>query len=263
MLTMIRSYVLALLLVITALLTTVFLWPAMFRRDWALFVTRHWGGQLLFLMKLICGLDYRVEHEERIPAGPALIASNHQSMWETFAISWVLKKPCFVLKKELLSIPVFGWWFRACDFIAIDRKAGASSMRLMLEAAQARLDDGYQIVIFPEGSRLPPGETGPFHPGVAGLYRGVETGCIPVAHNSGDYFIHPGVRREPGTITLSFLPKIGPGLKRGDFLKQLKQEIDTEALRIHHMGAAARETRTGGNSAEISAPSGVESEKEQ
>lgn len=232
MLTTLRSAVYGILLPLSALVTGLICLPSLLRRDWAMAVCKWWGALALGLLKVVCGTDYRIEGRDHMPDGPALLAVKHQSMWETIALAVLLPNPCFVLKKELIGIPVFGWWCRAAGFIAVDRDAGANAMRQMLEAARARLDDGCQILIFPEGTRVPPGETGTYHPGVAGLYKALGTRCVPVAHNSGLFYRYPGMRREPGTITLSFLPPLEPGMKRPQFLAEIKSTIETEALRL-------------------------------
>ncbi|MBD0426132.1 1-acyl-sn-glycerol-3-phosphate acyltransferase [Aquisalinus flavus] len=217
---------------LSALVTGLVCLPSVLRRDWALAVCKVWGRLALGMLKVVCGTDYRIEGRGNMPDGPALLAVKHQSMWETIALAVLLPNPCFVLKKELIAIPVFGWWCRAAGFIAVDRAAGANAMRQMLDAARERLDEGCQILIFPEGTRIAPGETGTYHPGVAGLYKALGTPCVPVAHNSGLFFRYPGIRREPGTITLTFLPPIEPGMKRSQFLAEVKSAIETEALRL-------------------------------
>lgn len=235
--TQFRSYLFAILLMASAVITTLIGFPTFVKKEWALKGTQLYGALVLWLAKVVCGLDHRVEGRGNIPLGPVLFASNHQSMWETFALASELEKPCFVLKKELLRMPIFGWWFAAAGFIAIDREAGANAMRQMLETAQARVADGFQIVIFPEGTRVKPGETVPYHPGVAGLYRALGVPCVPTAHNSGLFWHDPGITRLPGTITLAFSQPIAPGLKRAEFLTRLKDEIDTSATAFSKLEA--------------------------
>jgi len=232
MLTTLRSAVYGILLPLSAIITGLVCLPSLLKRDWALAVCKWWAKLTLGMLKVVCGTDYRIEGRGNMPTGPALLAVKHQSMWETVALTILLPNPCFVLKKELISVPVFGWWCRAAGFIAVDREAGANAMRQMLETARERLEEGCQVLIFPEGTRVPPGETGTYHPGVAGLYKALGTHCVPVAHNSGLFFRYPGIRRESGTITLTFLPPIDPGLKRPEFLNQVKSAIETEALRL-------------------------------
>ena len=232
MLTSLRSAVYGVLLPLSAVFTGLVCLPSLLKREWALAVCQWWGGFALGMLKVVCGTGYRIEGEHNMPDGPALLAVKHQSMWETIALAAILPKPCFVLKKELIAIPVFGWWCRAAGFIAVDRAAGANAMRQMLDTAQDRVAEGCQVLIFPEGTRVAPGETGTYHPGVAGLYKALGTQWVPVAHDSGLFFRYPGIRREPGTITLTFLPPIEPGLKRPVFLSRIKDAIETESLRL-------------------------------
>lgn len=229
MLITLRSAICGVLMPLTAMLTGTLCAPSLLNRIWALRVAQWWGGFALWQLKVICGLGFTVKGRDNLPTGPALLAAKHQSMWETIALARLLPKPCFVLKKELLNIPFFGWWCRAAGFIAIDRAAGAGAMRDMIDKAKARLDEGYQLVIFPEGTRTAPGSEARYHPGVAGLYRTLDVPCVPVAHNSGCYFHHPGIRREPGAITVSFLEPIEPGLKRPAFMETLRERIEPEA----------------------------------
>ncbi|MEM8986770.1 MAG: lysophospholipid acyltransferase family protein [Pseudomonadota bacterium] len=193
-------------------------------RLWARFVIAGLGG--------ICGLGYDVRGAENIPAGGAIVAAKHQSMWETVALLFLLPKPTIVLKKELLAIPIYGWWAARAGHIGVDRKGGASALRAMRRAAAARVAAGGQVVIFPEGTRTAPGTAPPYKPGVAGLYAAVDAPCTPVAHNSGLYWRHPGIERRPGRIAISFLAAIPEGLDRKPFLAALRAEIDAESERL-------------------------------
>ncbi len=202
--------------------------PALlFGRDAANAVIKVWVKSILWALKIFTGVSHRVEGEEHIPEGGALVAVNHQSMWETLAIFVLLPRPVFALKKELTRIPVYGWWTLAAGHIAIDRSAGAKALRAMRKAAAERIAEGCQVVIFPEGTRMQPGETAAYHPGVAAIYTASDAPCIPAAHDSGLYWRHPGIDKSPGVITLRFLPPIEPGLDRKTFLRELKGRIDS------------------------------------
>lgn len=185
-----------------------------------------WARLALFGLKWIAGVSYRIEGAENLPQGGALIAANHQSMWETIALYALAPKPVMILKQELTRIPVYGWWALAAGNITIDRKGGAKALRAMTRAAKAHAEAGHQIVIFPEGTRSAPGARARFQPGVAGVYLAANAPCVPAAHDSGRFWRHPGGEKIPGVITLRFLPAIPPGLDRKVFLRELQSRIE-------------------------------------
>lgn len=190
-------------------------------------VIRFWVQTVLAALKLFAGVSHRIVGKEYMPKGAAIVAANHQSMWETLILLSILPKPIMIFKKELVRIPVYGWWALPAGHIAVDRKGGAKALRHMRDKAAQRLSEGCQIVVFPEGTRVAPGDTAPFHPGVAGIYTANEAPCIPAAHDSGRFWHFPGIDKTRGEITLNFLPPIKPGLDRKSFLKTLKTKIDT------------------------------------
>ena len=190
-------------------------------------IVKLWSKSLLFAARFLCGVRFRIEGAENIPKGGALIAANHQSMWETVAIFSLLDKPAVVLKKELLKIPVYGWWAKR-NAITIDRGSGAKAIRTLKKETCERLKRGEQIVIFPEGTRGPPGELGVLQPGVAAMYMAVNEPVIPAVHNSGRYWKNPGPIKIPGVITLRFLKEIPAGLPRNQFMKALKTALSTD-----------------------------------
>lgn len=201
--------------------------PALlFGEDAARAVIKLWARMVLGALKIFTGVGWRVEGAENLPRGGAIVASNHQSMWETLVFFLLLEKPVMILKSELLRVPLYGWWARPAGNIAIDRKGGAKALRAMQKAAAEKIAAGGQVVVFPEGTRTPPGETKPYHPGVAGIYSKSNAPCIPVAHDSGRFWRHPGIKKTPGEITLRVLPAIPPGLDRKAFLAELQDRIN-------------------------------------
>ncbi|HEY9163150.1 MAG TPA: lysophospholipid acyltransferase family protein, partial [Magnetovibrio sp.] len=142
--------------------------PAM---QWGL---KLWSACAMWVLKVVVGLRWEVKGLENLPDRPCIFASKHQSAWETGIFYQVVTDPSYILKKELLSIPFFGWYIARGGAIAIDRKAGASALKLMIGGAQDRLARGQNVVIFPEGTRAAPGKPGTYHPGVAALYKGVD-----------------------------------------------------------------------------------------
>lgn len=184
-----------------------------------------WARAALLGLGLIAGMRHRVEGREHIPTGPALVACNHQSMWETISLFALLPNPVMVFKKELLDVPVYGWWGKAGGNIVVDREAGARAIRALNREAAARLAEGAQVVIFPEGTRASVGERLAFQPGVAGIYRHADVPCVPVAHDSGRFWRHPGPERRAGVVTIRFLPPIPPGLARDEFMRRLETSV--------------------------------------
>ncbi len=192
-----------------------------------------WCRGLIGLARVCCGLRWRLEGAAYLPQGPAIIAAKHQSAWETLAFHVLLNDPVYVLKRELLALPLVGWYLRRTGMIAIDRSAGASALRRMLPAARAALDRGSQLIVFPEGTRTPPGSRRRYQPGIAALYeRAGEVPVIPVAVNSGLYWGRQKFLKYPGLITLEVLPPVPQGLTRTAFLAELEQRIETATDRL-------------------------------
>ena len=198
-------------------------------RRWVQAAGALWIDGTLGLLKFLVGIDYRVDGAEHLPHEPAIYAAKHQSAWETLFLSRYLNFPAFVLKKELLSIPLFGWYMRKSGMIAVDRKAGASALRQMARQASETLAAGRSILIFPEGTRVAPGQTRPYQPGVAALYTQLKVPVVPVALNSGLYWGRRAFIKKPGTIQVEFLPPIPPGLDRKGVMKELENRIETAA----------------------------------
>jgi len=197
------------------------------------FIPRFWTGSLLFFARIFCGITHEVRGGGHIVRGPAIYAMKHQSAWETLALWHILPEPVFILKKELLTIPIFGQYLAASPIIAIDRKAGQKAIASMLEQARGHLAKGRQIVIFPEGTRIKPGETGKYRSGVAALYEAFpDVPLIPVALNSGLYWGRNSFVRKPGEIIIEFSSPVPAGLERGAFLETLKEIIETASKKL-------------------------------
>ena len=188
-----------------------------------------WIDGTLWLLKHVVGIDYRITGAENLPSTPAIYAAKHQSAWETLFLSRYLNFPAFVLKKELLSIPLFGWFLKRAGMIAVDRKGGASALRQMARQASETLEGGRSILIFPEGTRVAPGETRPYQPGVAALYTQLKTPVVPVALNSGLFWGKRAFLKKPGTIVVEILPPIPPGLDRKALMRELEGRIEPAA----------------------------------
>jgi 1-acyl-sn-glycerol-3-phosphate acyltransferase len=197
--------------------------PRYWSRAWLrLYISITWFG-----LRWICGVSFEVRGQAHIPAGGALIASKHQSMWETLAFWSIVPDPAIILKRSLIYMPFFGWFALKLKNINVDRSAGAKALRKMLKDASMRAGEGRQILIFPEGTRVDPGENPTYKSGVVGLYQFMKVPCVPVALNSG-VFLEPycGLRR-PGKIIVEFLEPIEPGLDKADFMERLHTSIST------------------------------------
>ncbi|NND48615.1 MAG: 1-acyl-sn-glycerol-3-phosphate acyltransferase [Rhizobiales bacterium] len=187
---------------------------------------KSWTVTISHLARLICGIDYEVRGAEHIPHGAAIVASKHQSAWETLSFVHILPDPSFVLKKELTRIPLFGWFTIKFGNLPLDRSGGGKALRMLLISAREVAAAHRQIVIFPEGTRRDPGATPDYHRGVIALYRALNVPCVPVALNSGHYWPAHGGRRRPGRIVVEFLPPIPPGLGGDAFLAALTERIE-------------------------------------
>jgi 1-acyl-sn-glycerol-3-phosphate acyltransferase len=211
------------------------IWLLVMPRSWSRAVYRFWLALVFGGLKIICGQSYEVRGRENLPKGGALIASRHESMMETQAFWQILDDPAIILKKELAWLPVFGWFAMKLGNIVVDRGAAAKALRKMLRDARSRAEDGRQILIFPEGTRMKPGEFTELKPGVAGLYGAMNVPCIPVALDSGEYWAGRGIVRRPGKAVIQFLEPIAPGLSRDDFMRTLQSRIEqgTRELRAN------------------------------
>ncbi len=222
-----RSIVYTVLIALVAVIMTLVFLPTLFMGEKiARNTIKMWARFAMWAMPLLTGVSYRVEGRENIPAGGALIVANHQSLWETFALQVLLSQPSVILKKELLRIPVYGWWAKRSGNIVINRDGGARELRRLRDEAAARIESGAQIVVFPEGTRVPPGEIAPYQPGVAGIYLATGAPCVPIAHDSGRYWRKLGGGLKPGVITVHILEPIPPGLDRRTFQQLIKTRIN-------------------------------------
>jgi 1-acyl-sn-glycerol-3-phosphate acyltransferase len=204
---------------------------------------RVWERGVQRLLSTIVGLGYEVRGRERIPAGPAVFAIKHQSAWETLTLHLLLADPAIVLKRELTLIPLFGRYLLHTGMIRIDRVGGATALRSLVEDARAALTRGSSVVVFPEGTRAPPGGRNPYHPGIAALYRQLGCEVVPVALNSGLFWGRRSFVKRPGRIVIEFLAPIEPGLDRKAFMAELERRLEeaTAAL-LAEAGHAPRAT---------------------
>ena len=193
--------------------------------------SRVWMRGVQFLLATIVGLEHEVRGAAGLPRR-AIFAFKHQSAWETLAIHLLLDGAAIALKRELTQIPLFGWCLLHTGMIRIDRQGGPRALRSLVEGGRAALARGAPIVIFPEGTRVAPGERRPYHPGVAALYRQLECPVVPVALNSGVFWARRGFVKRPGRIVVEFLPPIEPGLERKAFMKELHDRLEPATERL-------------------------------
>ena len=192
----------------------------------AMAVIRWWAGSALFGARWIVGVKVEFRGLEHRPDGPALIAGKHLSMLDTIAPFVVLKQPAYVLKRSLIYLPFLGWYALRTKMVAIRREDAAKALKLMVSACRARLNEGRQILIFPEGTRSDIGDDPVYKPGVAALYRDLEVPCHLLATNSGQFWPGHGIDRTPGTVVFEFLPPLPAGLKRGELMAQMKERLE-------------------------------------
>lgn len=199
------------------------------RRGWTIAAIRFWIGGIFLLARTVAGVTYRIEGRENLPAGPCIIAAQHQSAFETYLLFTLLARPVFILKRELAKIPIIGWYIKRAGLVDIDRSAGAAALRWTLQCSQVALGRGEQVIIFPEGTTVPPGMRRPYRPGIAALYRQCDAPVIPVALNSDYCWGKIRVLKRPGEITLRFLPALPKGLGKDEILDVLRQRIEAAA----------------------------------
>lgn len=221
----------------------VFLPALLLPRRAAVIAARSWCAGTLWGLKAIARLNYEVRGE--VPKRAALVASKHMTMWDTIALFYLIGDPVFVLKRELMRIPFYGWYARRVGMIAIDRKAGSGALRTMTKASRQALASDLSIVIFPEGTRKTVGSPIDYKPGVAALYQHLQSQCVPVALNSGLFWTGPaGFLKKRGRIVLQFLPPIAPGLGRKAFMRVLEERIEVATADLVREGRALLQGNT-------------------
>lgn len=182
-----------------------------------------WARLLLGGARVICGIRLHLSGREYLPrGGPALIASQHQSAFDTLVWLTLLPRCCYVLKRELTRIPLFGALIRPGGQIAVDRAGGGAALRQLMREAERAVGEGRQIVIFPEGTRAPPGQPLPLHPGVAAVASCTGLPVIPVVTDSGLFWGRRAFRKRAGTIHIVLLPPLSPTLGRQAMMMRLQ-----------------------------------------
>ena len=193
-----------------------------------------WSRLLVRSAERICGIRYRVLGAERMPRPPFIILANHQSAWETLAFQVIFPPQVWVVKRELLWLPLFGWGLAMLSPIAIDRGSGPRALRQLLDQGRERLTQGYCIVIFPEGTRVAPGERRDYHPGGAWLAAQTGTPVLPVAHDAGMLWRRNALLKRPGLVTVSIGEPIAPqDLTPHELNARVEEWIEAEMQRLN------------------------------
>lgn len=206
-------------------------------------IVARWSTWLMGGLRVICGVKYEITGQENIPAENGIILCKHQSAWETFALQFIFPAQVWVLKRELLWIPIFGWGLNVVGSIAIDRKGGKKALMQVIKQGTERLKRGLWVVIFPEGTRMDPGSKG--HYSVGGAMLAARSGypVVPVAHNAGEFW-SKGFIIKPGTVKVVIGPVLqSEGLKASEINSQSEQWIEEQMAVITHMDQATTRTK--------------------
>ena len=183
-------------------------------------------------MRLVCNTKVDYRGLEKIPKGPLIVAAKHQSAWETFAMLQFFEQPLYILKRELRWLPLFGWYLVKANMIGVNRGAGGRGLLEMFKRARDEVRRGRQLIIFPEGTRMPVDAPPSYKSGVSQIYVGCAVTCIPVALNSGMFWPRRSFMRYPGTLVVEFLDPIPPGLPREEFTERVSTAIEEATARL-------------------------------
>jgi 1-acyl-sn-glycerol-3-phosphate acyltransferase len=201
-----------------------------------------WGRVSVWLLRVVCGTRLELRGLEHFPPGrfkePLIFAAKHQSTFETFALLRLFDDFTFIVKRELMWIPLFGWFMAKGRMIPVDRGSGSRALTKMTARARDEIRGGRQLIIFPEGTRRAPGAEPRYKYGIAHLYAEIGVPCVPVALNSGLFWPRRKFMRLPGTIVVEFLPPIPPGLDKDAFFQRLQDDIEGATARLVAEGRA-------------------------
>jgi 1-acyl-sn-glycerol-3-phosphate acyltransferase len=210
--------------VLVIVMGPVLLLPSRFAR----MIARFWGW-LTYRLLFIVGITQTISGSRQLDQ-QVIYAVKHQSAWETVILSWILASPAFVLKQELLRLPIIGWFFIKTGCIPVDRSAGMKALRDMRLAALQLANDGRSMLIFPQGTRVSPGDDKPYEIGVFALYEATGLPVVPVALNSGHVWPRNSWLKYPGQVSIEFLDPIQPGLDRKNFMVKIKESIESRMV---------------------------------
>ncbi len=201
-------------------------------RSWAMAGLRAHARASLWALRVIVGTKFEIRGRENLPQGAYLVASKHQSAWDTFALVPIFRDPALVMKAELGWIPFYGWFSLKFEHILVQRGRAVAALKSLIRDARVRAQQGREILIFPEGTRRAPGAAPDYKPGVVALYEALGLACVPIALNSGQFWPRRRLIRFPGTIVVEILPPLPPGLSRAVFRQELQQRIEAASQRL-------------------------------
>lgn len=207
-----------------------------FNKIWIVRGQTAWTKGTVFLLHYICGLELEIRGREFMPKGAGLIACKHQSVFETMIFHMITKDPAVIMKKELLKIPIYGWYCKKTKMITVDRKGKAAALKAMIAQAKTALSEQRPIIIFPEGTRSGVDETLDYQPGIAALYSQLGVPVHPVALNTGLFWPRKSFICRPGKMVIEFLPPIEAGLKRREFMSELQERIENKSRKLVEQG---------------------------
>ncbi len=190
------------------------------------FIRDVWIKLIIGILEVVVGLRHEVNGLENLPKQNIIIAAKHQSAWETLALHLIFKDPAIILKKELLRLPILGWFISKVGMVPINRSGGGGALKSMIEVAKRWSDSGRPIIIFPQGTRVGVDEKLRYHPGVFAIYKALDLPVVPVALNSGVFWPKQSFTKRAGTIRLEIIEAIAPGLERKEFMDLLELKIE-------------------------------------
>lgn len=190
------------------------------------FIRDVWIKLIIGVLRVVVGLRHEVNGLENLPNQNIIIAAKHQSAWETLALHLIFKDPAIILKKELLKLPILGWFISKVGMVPINRSGGGGALKSMIEVAKRWSDSGRPIIIFPQGTRVGVDEKLRYHPGVFAIYKALDLPVVPVALNSGVFWPKQSFTKQAGTIKLEVIEPIPPGLGRKEFMDLLEMKIE-------------------------------------
>jgi len=231
----VRSFIFTLgMWIFTILFTTLGLFTFPFKPHTRYRYLTKWARCMLWWLRVSCGLTFEVKGAENIPDSPSIILCKHQSAWETLSLQVIFPPQVWVLKRELLWIPFFGWALALTSPIAINRAAGREALKQLVAQGKDRLAQKFWVVIFPEGTRTAPGKRGKYHIGGAWLATHTQTQVVPVAHNAGEFWPKNSMLKRPGVITISIgKPIQSAGLKPDALNQQVEDWVEAEMLTLN------------------------------
>lgn len=203
-----------------------------FPQKWGWPVVRFWANSSLWWHRLVCGIDEDVRGLENRPEGGYIVACKHQSAWETLRVVTLVDKPAFIVKRELMWIPLFGWYMYRFGQIPVNRGKRSVALMAMTEHAKRAIANGQQVIIFPEGTRRPPGAQPNYRYGIVHMYKALGVPCLPVALNSGLYWPRRSTIHVRGTVRMDILPAIEAGLAGEVFAERLQSDIESASDRL-------------------------------